>query len=90
MGTNLCSEAYYIYLSGSGKPIILLRIISGHQQKIFIQLSFVRLKGWSPPSGIRMYLQFVELNPRNPAYGLMFWIQRVNSKLLTLLNFFYA
>jgi hypothetical protein len=37
-----------------------------------------------------IFVQFVEFNPRNPTYGLVFWVQRVNSKLLISLNFFYA
>jgi hypothetical protein len=38
----------------------------------------------------KIFIQFVEFNPRNPTYGLMFWVQRVNSKLPMSLDFFYV
>jgi hypothetical protein len=56
---------------------------------ILIFLSYDPRDGASEWKSIT-FVQFVEFNPRNPTYGLVFWVQRVNSKLLISLNFFYA
>jgi hypothetical protein len=44
----------------------------------------------APEQRSKIFVQIVEFNPMNPTYGLMFWVQRVNSSLLIPLDFFYA
>jgi hypothetical protein len=84
-------------LSGSFEPIILLekyRVVA--QPSSIKDLYFViNFLSYDPRVGApewrsKIFVQFVEFNPRNPTYGLMFWVQRVNSKLLMSLDFFYA
>jgi hypothetical protein len=44
----------------------------------------------APERRSKIFVQFVEFNPRSPTFGLMFWVQRVDSNLLIPLDFFYA
>jgi hypothetical protein len=84
-------------LSGSFEPIILLeeyRVVAqpGSIKNLHIVINFLSYdpRVEAPEWRSKIFVQFVEFNPRNPTYGLMFWVQRVNSKLLMSLDFFYA
>jgi hypothetical protein len=98
MGTNRCSEAcFYIYYRVLFEPIILLeeyRVVAQPSsiKDLHIVLNFLSYdpRVEAPEWRSKIFVEFVEFNPRNPTYGLMFWVQRVNSKLLTSLDFLYA
>jgi hypothetical protein len=65
-------------------------IMSFERSPYYIEFSFIRPEGWSPRVEKENICTIHRVNPRNPTYGLIFWVQRINSKLLIYLNSSYA
>jgi hypothetical protein len=73
-------------LSGCRRNLIVKKDLH-----VAIEMSFIRPEGWSPRAEKNKYLyNFVEFHPKNPTYGLMFGVQKVNSSLMIPLDLFYT
>jgi hypothetical protein len=47
-----------------------------------LSILFCTTQGSEPPSGKKNIYTYCRVAPKNPTCGLMFWVQRVNSKVL--------